>query len=190
MSLAWVCGFITYFFKPKFLYPQVGNFGNKESDFGLFGNLSVGYNYNLHDILNLICDLELKSLEKCTCFIFDYTHKYIKDTNMQIQVIGANPDVHNVEESIRSALTSWWEEQSSRLSTFYETNDIFAIRKEFLVSLKEALIPVGILDSYQVAGIFVNWGDKYRVPMREIEYERDEAKKRLVTYFRELGHNG
>lgn len=38
--------------------------------------------------------------------------------------------------------------------------------------------------------VFENWWDKYRVPMREIEAERDKAKERLDTYLRELGYNG
>ena len=73
------------------------------------------------------------------------------------EIIGKIPEVLQVEESMRSSLASWITQQNSRISSLYETNDLFSIRKEFLVSLKEALLPIGILDSYQVAGIFVNW---------------------------------
>ena len=55
-----------------------------------------------------------------------------------------------------------------RISSLYETHDLFSIRKEFLVSLKEALIPIGILDSYQVAGIFVNWWEDSQYDLKSI----------------------
>lgn len=120
---------------------------------------------------------------------YDFISDITKKEDIR-EIIGKNTDVHDVEESIRSALASWWDECNSRLSSLYETNDLFSIRKEFLVSLKKALIPIGILDSNQVAGIFVNWLDKYRVPMRVIEAERDAAKERLDSNLRELGYNG
>jgi type I restriction enzyme M protein len=41
----------------------------------------------------------------------------------------------------------------------------------------------------ELVSVFENWWDKYRVPMREIEAERDVAKKRLDQYLRELGYD-
>lgn len=98
---------------------------------------------------------------------YDFISDITKKEDIR-EIIAANPDVQDVEESIRSALSSWWEERNSRLSSLHETNDLFSIRKEFLVSLKEALIPIGILDSYQVAGIFVNWWEDSQYDLKSI----------------------
>lgn len=61
------------------------------------------------------------------------------------------------EEEMRRRLSSWWTERLPRLSRLSESNNLFAMRQEFLASLKEALVPVGVLDTFQVAGVFVNW---------------------------------
>lgn len=52
------------------------------------------------------------------------------------EIIGTNPDVHDVEETIRSALSSWISVHNPRISSRYETHDLFSIRKEFLISLE------------------------------------------------------
>ena len=66
------------------------------------------------------------------------------------------------------SLASWWEEKSTRLSALQETNNLFSIRQDFMISLKEALVPVGILDSFQVAGIFVNWWEDSQYDLKSI----------------------
>jgi len=73
------------------------------------------------------------------------------------KIIEAESGVSDVEADLRLRLSSWWEERLPRLSMLSESNNLFALRQEFLASLKEALVPVGILDSFQVAGVFVNW---------------------------------
>lgn len=121
--------------------------------------------------------------ETCYDFISDISKK--EDIR---EIIEVNPHVIAVEEEMNISLASWWEEKTARLSALHETNNLFSIREDFMISLKKALVPVGILDSFQVSGIFVNWWEKYRVSMREIEAERDEVKERLDTYLRELGY--
>ena len=84
------------------------------------------------------------------------------------EIIGVNHGVLAVEEEMKNALVSWWQEKSARLSTLHETNNLFSIRQDFISSLKESLIPVGILDSYQVAGIFVNWWEDSQYDLKSI----------------------
>jgi type I restriction enzyme M protein len=73
------------------------------------------------------------------------------------KVIEADSGVVGVEAEMRRRLAIWWEERLPRLKAFSESNNLFALRQEFLASLKDALLPVGLLDAYQVAGVFVNW---------------------------------
>lgn len=42
------------------------------------------------------------------------------------------------------------------------------VRKELLASIKEQLVPVGVLDTYQVAGVFVNWWDSIKYDLKTI----------------------
>lgn len=98
---------------------------------------------------------------------YDFISDITKKEDIR-EIIGNNPDVHDVEDSIRSALTSWWEEKSARLSTLHETNNLFSIRQDFMSSLKEALVPDGLLDSFQVAGIFVNWWEDSQYDLKSI----------------------
>lgn len=73
------------------------------------------------------------------------------------RVIEADSAVVGADEEMRGRLACWWTERLPRLSRLSESNNLFAIRQEFLASLKEALVPVGVLDTFQVAGVFVNW---------------------------------
>jgi hypothetical protein len=84
------------------------------------------------------------------------------------EIIGTNPHVLAIEEQMNTSLASWWKEKSTRLSTLHETNNLFSIRQDFMISLKEALVPVGILDSFQVAGIFVNWWEDSQYDLKSI----------------------
>jgi len=73
------------------------------------------------------------------------------------RIIEADSAIVGTEEELRRRLICWWTERLPRLSRLSESNNLFAIRQEFLASLKEALVPVGVLDTFQVAGVFVNW---------------------------------
>ena len=42
------------------------------------------------------------------------------------------------------------------------------VRRELLDSIKEKLVPVGLLDRYQVAGVFVNWWDNIKYDLKTI----------------------
>jgi type I restriction enzyme M protein len=42
------------------------------------------------------------------------------------------------------------------------------VRKELLNSMKEQFVPVGVLDKFQVAGVFVNWWDNIKYDLKTI----------------------
>jgi len=81
----------------------------------------------------------------------------IKEKEDIRKIIDAEPGVAGVEAELYRRLSGWWEERMPRLFKLSESNNLFALRQEFLESVKEALLPVGILDSNQIAGVFVNW---------------------------------
>ncbi|MBB6680047.1 N-6 DNA methylase [Aequorivita sp. 609] len=87
-------------------------------------------------------------------------------------------------------LADWWHEAKDEFSTLAPKNDdpvpddlasdhmsiylrmggnIFPkVRKELLSSMKEKFVPVGVLDKFQVAGVFVNWWDNIKYDLKTI----------------------
>lgn len=87
-------------------------------------------------------------------------------------------------------LADWWHEAKDEFSTLAPKNNdpvpdnlasdhmsiylrmggnIFPkVRKELLNSMKEKFVPVGILDKFQVAGVFVNWWDNIKYDLKTI----------------------
>lgn len=61
------------------------------------------------------------------------------------------------EEDMRLFLDEWWNDNKNRLEGLPDTQDSFVIRKEFLDSIKEKLVPIGILDDFKISGLFANW---------------------------------
>jgi|LSQX01.1.fsa_nt_gb type I restriction enzyme M protein len=59
---------------------------------------------------------------------------------------------------------------SDSIATYVRlTGDRFPrVRKELLDSIKEKFVPVGVLDKFQVAGVFVNWWDNIKYDLKTI----------------------
>ena len=59
---------------------------------------------------------------------------------------------------------------SDSIATYVRlTGDKFPrVRKELLHSIKEKFVPVGVLDKFQVAGVFVNWWDNIKYDLKTI----------------------
>lgn len=105
-------------------------------------------------------------------------------------------DDENVTETLTELgihLADWWQEakedfsslapslestdQDSQLEIISESmthylklsGDKFPrVRKELLSSMKDKFVPVGVLDKFQVAGVFVNWWDSIKYDLKTI----------------------
>lgn len=105
-------------------------------------------------------------------------------------------DDENVTETLTELgihLADWWQEakedfsslapslestnQDSQLEVISESmthylklsGDKFPrVRKELLSSMKDKFVPVGVLDKFQVAGVFVNWWDSIKYDLKTI----------------------
>lgn len=87
-------------------------------------------------------------------------------------------------------LADWWHEAKDEFSTLAPkeeepaqdnlasesmsvylrmgSNKFPKVRKELLNSMKEKFVPVGVLDKFQVAGVFVNWWDNIKYDLKTI----------------------
>lgn len=72
-------------------------------------------------------------------------------------VIESDPGVKAQEAKLGEALEGWWKKREKRLKELPETRDLMKVREEMMVSFKKALLPVGLLDRYQIDGVFASF---------------------------------
>ncbi|TSA32860.1 MAG: type I restriction-modification system subunit M [Verrucomicrobiaceae bacterium] len=68
----------------------------------------------------------------------------------------------------REALQSWWEIARHDFAQLREGKKMPEVRQELLSTLKTRFIPLGILDEFQSAGVFVNWWQQIRYDLKTI----------------------
>lgn len=60
-------------------------------------------------------------------------------------------------QDIRDALCKWWKKHSPRLAELPARRDLNAVRAEMLASFAKALLPIGVLDRFTLAGVVASW---------------------------------
>ncbi len=70
--------------------------------------------------------------------------------------------------SHRAALQDWWEIARHDFSQLREGRKMPDVRQELLTTLKTRFIPLGVLDEFQSAGVFVNWWQQIRYDLKTI----------------------
>ena len=58
---------------------------------------------------------------------------------------------------VRDALTNWWAAHATRLADLPNRRDLNAVRTEFLDTFNQALLPLGVLDRFKLAGVVATW---------------------------------
>jgi len=61
------------------------------------------------------------------------------------------------EKALADAFAAWWDAQQGRIEALPETKALMALRAELLASFGKALVPVGLLDRFGVAGAVATW---------------------------------
>lgn len=106
------------------------------------------------------------------------------------QIIEEDKNVINTLTELGIHLADWWHEAKDEFSTLAPQNEpststigvaepmgIYLrmggqafpkVRKELLNSMKDKFVPVGVLDKFQVAGVFVNWWDNIKYDLKTI----------------------
>ncbi|MCU0324723.1 MAG: N-6 DNA methylase [Spirosomaceae bacterium] len=98
------------------------------------------------------------------------------------EIIENAEPVHEVLKKVETLLVEWWQEAKHNFAelapkTLSSDMDIMSVgtpkvlpyvRKKLIESLKTKLVAVGILDKYQVAGVFVNWWDNIKYDLKTI----------------------
>lgn len=72
------------------------------------------------------------------------------------------------EAELASARETWWEEHSKLVIELPSTKRLMAARSELIDSFTTALLPVGLLDRFQIAGVIVRWWDANQFDLRTL----------------------
>ena len=83
-------------------------------------------------------------------------------------LIENHPNVKAKQVEMEQRLDAWGHTAARAIAGFPGHNELAQFRRYFQNSLLEALLPVGVLDEFQVAGIFANWWEAVRFDLKTI----------------------
>lgn len=82
--------------------------------------------------------------------------------------IEANTNVQTTYDNHYKFLGNWWQIAQNDFAKLEGNNIMPQVRQELLTSIKKEFIPLGTLDEFQVAGVFVNWWQQIRYDLKTI----------------------
>jgi len=68
----------------------------------------------------------------------------------------------------QDALKAWWAVARDNFAQLCDGKKMLEVRQELLTTLKDKLIPLGVLDEFKSAGVFVNWWQQIRYDLKTI----------------------
>ena len=87
-------------------------------------------------------------------------------------IIDRDPSVVQTLDAHRNALEQWWRVARDDFAELERANHggrrMPEVRHELLTTLKEKLVPLGVLDEFKSAGVFVNWWQQNRYDLKTI----------------------
>jgi len=92
----------------------------------------------------------------------------VKDKSVIKRLIEADPGLIETYARMNAAIAEWWEVARRDFEKLAGTNHLAAVRAELLASIKQKLVPIGALDEFQTAGVFVNWWQTIRYDLKTI----------------------
>ena len=84
------------------------------------------------------------------------------------KIIEESNAVKNIDKKMGVALSDWWTNEKQVVESFPKNNHLHKFRRDALKSLKDKLVSFGVLDNFQVAGIFVNWWENLKYDFKTI----------------------
>jgi type I restriction enzyme M protein len=72
------------------------------------------------------------------------------------------------EAELYTALDTWWDQHAALVADLPSTKSLMTIRRTLLESFVAALLPVGLLDRFQLAGVIVRWWNTNQYDLRTL----------------------
>jgi type I restriction enzyme M protein len=82
--------------------------------------------------------------------------------------IEANPALQGTLTAHRDALEAWWGVARDDFAQLRDGKKMPDVRQELLTTIKTKLVPLGVLDEFKSAGVFVNWWQQIRYDLKTI----------------------
>ena len=100
----------------------------------------------------------------------------LTDTSTIRPLIEEDPNVRETLSQMEGHLANWWKqarEDFAKLAPDPSSGNgghsfLPEVRRSLISSLKTQLVPVRVLDEFQVAGVFVNWWDRIKYDLKTI----------------------
>lgn len=92
----------------------------------------------------------------------------IEDKSDMRNLIEASPNLKETYDKMDAALNDWWEVAKHDFARLEGNNILPEVRSELLGTLKDKLVPIGVLDEFKSAGVFVNWWQTIRYDLKTI----------------------
>jgi type I restriction enzyme M protein len=80
----------------------------------------------------------------------------------------ADEGVQAREAELHAALDRWWEQHAVLVADLPSTESLMTVRRTLLESFIAELLPVGLLDRFQLAGVIVRWWDTNQFDLRTL----------------------
>ena len=87
---------------------------------------------------------------------FDFDQSLESKADLKSRIEG-DDGLKAKEAELNVAYDQWWKGQRKRIVRLPETRDLMVMRASFIKSFEKALVPVGLLDRFKVAGVVVSW---------------------------------
>ncbi|HKX26616.1 MAG TPA: N-6 DNA methylase [Blastocatellia bacterium] len=92
----------------------------------------------------------------------------LKDRSVIKDMIENNENVIIICRAMREAIADWWNLARAELARLEGHHLLAQVRTRLLASIKRQLLPIGVLDEFQIAGVFVNWWQGIRYDLKTI----------------------
>jgi type I restriction enzyme M protein len=83
-------------------------------------------------------------------------------------IIEADAGLIETYARMNAGIAEWWEVARDDFARLEGNNLMAQVRAELLTTIKQKLTPVGALDGFQTAGVFVNWWQTIRYDLKTI----------------------
>jgi type I restriction enzyme M protein len=81
-------------------------------------------------------------------------------------VLESDPALQGTLRNHHDALEAWWAVAREDFAQLRGGKKMPEVRHELLITIKARLIPLGVLDEFQCAGVFVNWWQQIRYDLK------------------------
>jgi len=84
------------------------------------------------------------------------------------RLIEASASLQETYQRMNAALNGWWKVAQHDFAKLEGNNILAEVLSELMQTLKDQLVPIGVLDEFKAAGVFVNWWQTIRYDLKTI----------------------